>query len=137
MIHRHDYSIDGGRSVLFCVLGKGEGATPLDDSRAIIGTATVVGMHTDRPCIVALHVEPVKRRIGLGAALVRSCIDEARRLSKRLVEVHVHGSNAHALAFYARLGFTRRGLLPNGNVWMTYRIGRDTTQPLTNPTPTG
>jgi len=52
-----------------------------------------------------IAVDPVVRRQGIGAALVREVIDHARRLDVRAVELSVHAFNEEAQAFFTAIGF--------------------------------
>ena len=53
-----------------------------------------------------LYVEDSARGHGLGAALVRACVDRARERGARRIELDVNDANEPARRLYERLGFT-------------------------------
>jgi ribosomal-protein-alanine N-acetyltransferase len=57
--------------------------------------------------ILNVSVVPDSRREGLGRALVRQFIDDARRLGAEQCFLEVRVSNSAAIALYERAGFTR------------------------------
>ncbi|MEO7130239.1 MAG: GNAT family N-acetyltransferase [Dermatophilaceae bacterium] len=63
-------------------------------------TATLFGM----------YVAPRARGTGVGEALVRTVLDEARRRGKDRVVLEVADINPSAIALYERCGFVRTGL---------------------------
>jgi ribosomal-protein-alanine N-acetyltransferase len=52
---------------------------------------------------VAVH--PARRRLGIGRALLRSVLDDARRRAVRVVALEVRPSNLEARALYESFGF--------------------------------
>jgi ribosomal protein S18 acetylase RimI-like enzyme len=60
-----------------------------------------------------MYVAPRARGLGVGEALVRAALDEARRLGKSEVVLEVTSSNEAAEALYARCGFVRTGAVHN------------------------
>ena len=77
------------------LVGMAFGWPSLDDPR----TAGLFGM----------WVDPVARRHGLGAALVRGVVDWARAAGFRAIALGVTTSNPGAVAFYEGLGFVDTG----------------------------
>ena len=61
---------------------------------------------TRRGQVEAVHVDASCRGLGLGAALVRWAVEEARRRGCGLVQLTSDMSRAGAHRFYSRLGFT-------------------------------
>lgn len=57
--------------------------------------------------LVDIAITPVARSQGIGSALIRELLDEARR-SGRSLELSVRVDNARAMELYAQLGFVRR-----------------------------
>ncbi len=53
-----------------------------------------------------VHVAAERRGQGVGAALIRSVLDAARRAGADRLELHAHPDNAGARRLYERLGFT-------------------------------
>jgi [ribosomal protein S18]-alanine N-acetyltransferase len=60
----------------------------------------------DEVHLTDLGVRQACRRCGIGRALVRALLDEARVAAARVVLLEVRASNAPALALYAGLGFS-------------------------------
>ncbi len=68
--------------------------------------------------LFGMWVDPVARRQGLGAALVRGVVDWAREAGFRAIELGVTTSNPGAVAFYEGMGFVdtgERGPLRDGS----------------------
>ncbi len=62
--------------------------------------------------IQGLAVAEGARGRGVGRALVRAAVDEARRRGARRITLRVLGHNTPARALYAAEGFTVEGILP-------------------------
>ena len=58
-----------------------------------------------------LTVDPDRRRLGAGRALVEAAVDEARRRGGRKLSLRVLGGNATARRLYEACGFIVEGLL--------------------------
>ena len=80
--------------------------------------------------VVSLSVAAAKREQGIGAALLAEAVEEARAAKLRAVALDVAFSNAGALRFYLRQGFstlserrhaTARGLPVGGSIRMERR----------------
>ncbi|MEU8793033.1 GNAT family N-acetyltransferase [Streptomyces sp. NPDC048643] len=74
----------------------------------IVGVAafrTAEGAPSDTVRLFQLHIEPGRRRAGLGSALHAACVEEWQADGKRTATLDVHGDNGRARAFYARLGW--------------------------------
>lgn len=57
--------------------------------------------------IESVHVDPTLRGSGIGAAMMRHAVAEARRLGIGLLELSSNKSRGDAHRFYERLGFAR------------------------------
>lgn len=69
--------------------------------------------------VVGMMVKAGDRGAGLGAALLASCIAEARRAGIEMLTLSVTASNGPAIRLYDRHGFTPWGKLPRA-----IRVGR-------------
>ncbi len=83
------------------------------DADGVLGSAGL-GSHWEleratTATLFGLYVAPRARGRGVGEALVRAVLDEARRLGKSEVVLEVASSNVAAEALYARCGFVRTG----------------------------
>ena len=65
-----------------------------------------------------LYVAATQLGAGVGAALMRRCLEEAARLDKDVVWLNVWERNLRAIAFYERWGFVTVGTMP-------YVLGND------------
>jgi ribosomal protein S18 acetylase RimI-like enzyme len=80
----------------------------------------------------ALVVDPARRGLGLGSALLRAALGEAQRRGVRKLGLRVLSTNTTAHALYVRAGFVEEGRLreeirlPDGefadDVWMAHRL---------------
>ena len=77
-------------------------AVALDDAGRAIGTARLLPAGR----IGRMAVRKAWRRKGVGAALMRVLLDEARRAGMRSITLH---AQTHAAAFYGGFGFSARG----------------------------
>jgi ribosomal-protein-alanine acetyltransferase len=59
--------------------------------------------------ILNLAVDPDQRRHGVGTSLLQSAVAQARRNKAKEVFLEVRESNAAAISFYAKQGFTKIG----------------------------
>jgi phosphinothricin acetyltransferase len=59
----------------------------------------------------SVHVHQDARGRGVGSALLRRLIDEARTLGKHVMIGGIDGENAASIALHTRLGFTEAGRL--------------------------
>ncbi|MFC3807094.1 GNAT family N-acetyltransferase [Terrabacter sp. MAHUQ-38] len=83
------------------------------DDEGILGTAGL-GSHWEperatTATLFGMYVAPRARGRGVGEALVRAVLDEARRMGKSQVVLEVTSSNPAAEQLYARCGFERTG----------------------------
>lgn len=83
------------------------------DADGVLGSAGL-GSHWEperatTATLFGMYVAPRARGRGVGEALVRAVLDEARRLGKSEVVLEVTSTNAAAEALYARCGFERTG----------------------------
>ncbi|HST65936.1 MAG TPA: GNAT family N-acetyltransferase [Mycobacteriales bacterium] len=115
---------------------KAELMVAVDDSDRILGTVTYApygspyAEHTESPEGAAfrmLVVAPEARGQGVGAALVRWCIERARDTGVRTLRLSTQPSMAAAARTYLRLGFVRtpeRDWTPEPDVdLLTYELG--------------
>lgn len=61
---------------------------------------------------MGLSLAPQYREEGIGTELMKSLIDESRKLGLRLLSLSCFENNPRALHVYEKLGFTRFGTLP-------------------------
>jgi ribosomal-protein-alanine N-acetyltransferase len=61
--------------------------------------------------ILSIAVDPGKRRMGIGAALMRELSREFGAIGISCLSLEVKRSNLAARAFYGRMGFGERGIL--------------------------
>lgn len=89
----------------------------VDDDGTLLGWAGV-RVVADEAEILTVGVIPAARRQGVGSALVRELLDEARRRQASVVFLDVRVANEDAQRIYAREGFVvvgrRRGYYDNG-----------------------
>ncbi|GGM95757.1 N-acetyltransferase [Terrabacter tumescens] len=83
------------------------------DADGVLGSAGL-GSHWEperatTATLFGMYVAPRARGGGVGEALVRAVLDEARRLGKSEVVLEVTSSNTAAEGLYARCGFVRTG----------------------------
>ncbi len=81
-----------------------------DDAAAGLALALDLGGECE---ILALGVEPGRRRAGIGSALLASICGEARRRGGQSVVLEVAADNAAARALYAAGGFVQIGRRPD------------------------
>ena len=86
---------------------------------ALVGTVllypagAVFAVHSDKavtlswPELRLLAVPPALRGQGIGAALVRECIERARRSGARILALHTTDMMRIAMSMYERMGFAR------------------------------
>lgn len=111
------------------ILRTGEGTILLaeEDGRPI-GLAAVVGHRAPE---LGMLVRADSRRRGVGDALVRACIDWARRIGARTLVLHVFPHNEAAIALYRKHGFVERELLhgayprQSGERWDAIRMVKE------------
>ena len=99
------------------VLLEDPGATLLiaRDGDAIVGTALVIVYPTTMRVesrIEDVVVDGAARGRGIGEALIRECIEVARRRGASIVELQTAWSRAAANRLYERMGFERRDSNP-------------------------
>jgi ribosomal protein S18 acetylase RimI-like enzyme len=96
--------------------GAGELLLAEDDGGRLLGSATLVAgaarfadpaAGPDGATLRMLVVDPTGRRAGVGAALVRACIDRARRGGARVLWLSTEPDMRAARRLYERLGFAR------------------------------
>ncbi|MCW6506648.1 GNAT family N-acetyltransferase [Lichenifustis flavocetrariae] len=59
---------------------------------------------------LGIGVLPAHRGQGIGARLIRACLDETGHLGFTRIELDVHSDNLRAIALYEKMGFNREGL---------------------------
>ncbi|WP_110707535.1 GNAT family N-acetyltransferase [Salinicola sp. CR57] len=91
--------IDGGGLLSFCLVS---GSEPL-----AFGQLVVKGERHYH--LARIIVSPSRRRQGLGEALCRRLLDEARQRRAERVTLNVFSDNGAAVDLYRRLGFTECG----------------------------
>lgn len=72
---------------------------------AVASFRTAEGAPADTVTLFQFHVEPDRRRAGLGSALHAACVEEWQADGKRAATLDVHIGNRRAQAFCARLGW--------------------------------
>ena len=60
---------------------------------------------------LGIGILPAHRGQGIGARLIRACLDETHHLGFTRVELDVHADNLRAIALYEKMGFVREGLV--------------------------
>jgi [ribosomal protein S18]-alanine N-acetyltransferase len=99
----------------------------LNGSAAGFALARVIG---DEAELLLLATLPQVRRLGVGGALLRSAMEEARSRGAKRLYLEVR-SNNDAIGFYVRLGFhkvgQRRGYYrgPGGQLFDAFTLARD------------
>jgi GNAT superfamily N-acetyltransferase len=101
-----------------------------DGSRLLGSVAYLAAGRTTPPLprewasVRMLSVAPEARGRGVGAALVRACIDRARAEGAEVLGLYTTEMMAAARALYARLGFVEDGVLPprHGQPCWRYRL---------------
>lgn len=103
------------------------------EERGIVGSLTLEldrrvnardkPLSSDRAHIRMLGVAPDRQGRGIGAALMRSAEDRARRAGKREITLHTTAEMTAAQAMYRSLGYERMAdeVLPDGFVLLGYR----------------
>lgn len=91
---------------------------------AVDEAGTVIGMYILHPnnvgrcghiCNASYAVASQARGCGAGEALVRDCIDQARKIGFKLLQFNaVVASNTVARSLYKKIGFVQIGVIPNG-----------------------
>jgi GNAT superfamily N-acetyltransferase len=84
-----------------------------DRSGAIVGTAALRRVSETTGEMKHLYIRPVARRTGLGEALVRARIEDARALGMRWLIADTFKVNPELPALYAKLGFVE--MPPSGD----------------------
>ena len=102
----HTYDVDMDRSLVAVDDPAGRGAS----SGQILGLA-MLGVRPGRAWVTRLGVLPVKRRRGVGEALVRALLAAAERLGIDDIVLEVIQNNAPAHALFLKLGFCETGEL--------------------------
>ena len=79
-------------------------------------------VYSDAPCayLEELYVRPARRRHGLGRALLRGAMDEARRHGADFIELGTSEDDEAARSLYESMGFTNREGRPDGPVMLYY-----------------
>lgn len=84
------------------------------DGKAI--ATSRLGIMDDKPSIHVGFIEPEVRNdyrnVGIGTEMVKTLIDQARKLSLKLIVLGVYSTNSVALHVYEKVGFKRVGLIP-------------------------
>jgi GNAT superfamily N-acetyltransferase len=116
VFRRASLSNEGDRGNLLAHPETLEWAAPVGDGRtrvAVVADHRLVGFATTSPTadgveLDDLFVDPDWMGQGVGRALVEDLVTSARRNDCRRVTVT---ANEHAVAFYERTGFVRRGVV--------------------------
>jgi ribosomal-protein-alanine N-acetyltransferase len=91
------------------------GIDDLESAQALAGHALVARLPFEAE-LQAILVRPERRRLGLGAELLRAVIAQGKGWGSERLLLEVRAGNAPALALYHRLGFLedgcRRGYYP-------------------------
>ncbi len=79
------------------------------------GLAALIGYFSiwkivDEGHLVTLAVEPSRRRLGLGSAILRDVVRLAEELSIRKITLEVRECNREAIRLYNRFGFIKAGV---------------------------
>ncbi|UCH78335.1 MAG: ribosomal protein S18-alanine N-acetyltransferase [Candidatus Coatesbacteria bacterium] len=86
--------------------------------KVLAGEEQVIGYYdlwvcADEAHLLNVAVAPAHRRRGLGTALVRDAVEEARRARCTRIILEVRPANEAALALYAAFGFRKIGERPH------------------------
>lgn len=84
------------------------------DGETIIGTA-MGGYDGHRGSLYYLAVDPLHRRRGIGALLVRTVVAQLRELGCPKLNILVRSSNRAVIGFYEKLGFAADDVMCLGN----------------------
>ncbi len=84
------------------------------DGETIIGTA-MGGYDGHRGSLYYLAVDPLHRRRGIGALLVRTVAAQLRELGCPKLNILVRSSNRAVIGFYEKLGFAADDVMCLGN----------------------
>ncbi len=76
--------------------------------------------------LIGISLAPKFRRRGIGIELLRSVIDESRRLSLRLLVLQVFENNHRAIRLYEKIGFRTSGKVPDAYYFKNQYIGEVT-----------
>ncbi len=110
---------------------------------AMLGFALVMDA-PDMAHLLVIGVRPDAQRQGVGARLLRRCVDHCRQFGLPALTLEVRPSNERAIAFYHRYGFAqvglRRGYYPafqgREDAWiMTLSLAADAAQGTAGPSP--
>jgi RimJ/RimL family protein N-acetyltransferase len=100
----------------------------VDADDHIIGELSAFG-RKDRPADLGMSVAKAWRGRGVGTALMRECIEWAKRRGVHKLTLQVWPHNQAALRLYEKFGFGREGLLrahyrrQNGDLWDAIVMG--------------
>jgi RimJ/RimL family protein N-acetyltransferase len=72
---------------------------------------------------MGLSLLPQYRDEGIGSILIKSLIDEAKKLNLRLLELSCFENNPRALHVYEKVGFKRSGVIPGALSYKGTYIG--------------
>ncbi|MCD6248665.1 MAG: ribosomal protein S18-alanine N-acetyltransferase [Hadesarchaea archaeon] len=78
----------------------------------IVGYAIAVMRWWRTGHILAIGVDPLYRRRGIGSMLMTSALNRLREKGAREVRLEVRASNRAAQKFYLKLGFVQREMIP-------------------------
>ncbi len=78
----------------------------LADGRLV--AAALCGHDGRRGYLHHVAVAGTHRKIGIGSALVKRCVDELRKRGIRKCHLFVHHDNSAAIAFWGRIGWQER-----------------------------
>ncbi len=110
---------------------------------ALLGFALVMDA-PDMAHLLVIGVRPDAQRQGVGARLLRRCVDHCRQTGQSALTLEVRPSNESAIAFYHQHGFVqvglRRGYYPafqgREDAWiMTLSLAADAAQGTAGPSP--
>lgn len=110
----------------------------LEDDRIRVWTAEAdsrpvgfvrLDLAPDRTAEITLLVDPRRRRVGIGRALLAHAVREARAQGVRRLIAVVSQSNPAGLAFFAECGFERSGVAMPGFEHLVRLVHRGDRQP--------
>jgi GNAT superfamily N-acetyltransferase len=118
-------TLDAWREQVGAAGGDGDQVIMVADATAAGGTlAGMAGVFTpEQPklnhvgTVWGVYVREPFRGVGLGDALLRACVDWARRKGLVMLKLSVVAGNDAAHRCYARRGFTAYGVEPNAVRW--------------------
>lgn len=109
-VEQRSYAFAWTRGQFADSLATGHWARVRLDARGDVAAYVVVMTGIDEMHLLNVTVDADARRQGLATGLVAHVLQHAAQRAARLLWLEVRPSNVEALALYAKLGFTQRGL---------------------------